>query len=57
MRLYVDQFREQPPKDNRPKTSGTGSHCFALYPASWQPMIEKMVRDVISENQIQPRLL
>ena len=34
--LYKQRHGEQPPKDNRPKTSGGGTHCFAIYPRSWE---------------------
>lgn len=43
---YQQEFGENPPKDNRPKTHGGGSHCFALYPAKW----EKKIRDVIESH-------
>lgn len=41
--MYVEQFGEQPPKDNRPKTKGSGSHCFALYPSTWEHIIRKAI--------------
>ena len=37
---------EYPPKGNRPKTSGHGSHCFALYPDAWAGQIDDVVRDI-----------
>lgn len=40
---YFEEFGEQPPKDNRPKTKGSGSHCFALYPATWEPLIRRAI--------------
>lgn len=43
---YQQEFGENPPKDNRPKTNGGGSHCFALYPAKW----EKKIREVIESH-------
>jgi len=43
---YQQEFGENPPKDNRPKTNGSGSHCFALYPAKW----EQKIRDVIESH-------
>ena len=33
-----------PRKENHPKTSGGGSHCFAEYPLSFAPKIEEIVR-------------
>ena len=44
--MYFKTFGEQPPKDNRPKTNGGGSHCFALYPKNW----EAKIREVISQH-------
>lgn len=44
--VYLQEFGENPPKDNRPKTNGGGSHCFALYPAKW----EGKIRDVIEAH-------
>lgn len=41
--MYANQYGEQPPKDNRPKTNGQGSHCFALYPYSWREKIEEVI--------------
>ena len=43
---YQQEFGENPTKDNRPKTNGSGSHCFALYPAKW----EQKIRDVIESH-------
>jgi hypothetical protein len=37
---------EYPPKGNRPKTSGHGSHCFALYPVAWVERIDRIVLEV-----------
>lgn len=54
---YASEFGEQPPKDNRPKTNGGGSHCFALYPATWQPRIEAAIREVVKFNDAQGKLL
>lgn len=50
---YRLEFGEQPPKDNRPKTSGHGSHCFALYPATWRERIEGEIRKVTSVARTQ----
>jgi hypothetical protein len=43
---YVDEFAEQPPKELRPKTCGAGSHCFAVYPSTW----EERIRNSIAER-------
>lgn len=51
--LYKLEHGEQPPKDNRPKTSGHGSHCFALYPAHWRPRIEAEIRKLQAVDRAQ----
>jgi hypothetical protein len=33
-----------PPKDNRQKTNQSGSHCFALYPQTFRPYMEAIIR-------------
>ena len=55
--IYAMEFGCQPPKDNRPKTSGSGSHCFALYPASYLPIIEAEIRKVDAEASGQLNLI
>ncbi len=52
--LYFKQFGEQPPKDNRPKTNGQGSHCFALYPPAWESIIRNAIEGHVQadKNQI-----
>ena len=46
--IVANKFRDihghQPPKDNRPKTSGGGSHCFALYHRDWIPYITDVIK-------------
>lgn len=51
--LYVEEFGEAPPKDNRPKTKGAGSHCFALYPPTWEALIRRAIGEHVeaSKNQ------
>jgi hypothetical protein len=44
--LYTKEFGVEPPKENRPKTTGAGSHCFAIYPAHWQTIIEGVIKSV-----------
>lgn len=51
--LYKLEHDEQPPKDNRPKSSGHGSHCFALYPAEWRPKIEAEIRKLVAAERSQ----
>jgi hypothetical protein len=50
---YVDAFGEQPPKELRPKTSGSGTHCFAVYPYSWRAKIIDSIksRQLIAKSQ------
>lgn len=50
---YAQTFGAQPPKDNRPKTKGPGSHCFALYPASWEPLIRSEIQSHINAQRNQ----
>jgi hypothetical protein len=40
---YQEIYGALPVKDNRPKTSGAGTHCFALYPESFAPIIEQVI--------------
>jgi|TARA_R110000764_G_scaffold35122_2_gene78419 hypothetical protein len=40
---YVDVYGHQPPKVLRPKTNARGSHCFALYPPKWIPIIDRII--------------
>jgi hypothetical protein len=47
---YQNEFGENPPKDNRPKTTGSGSHCFALYPAKWESKIRKVIEAHIEQQ-------
>ena len=50
---YAEQYGHQPPKELRPKTSGDGTHCFAIYPASWESKIIEAIktRKVIADSQ------
>jgi hypothetical protein len=49
-KLHQDVEWCLPPKALRPKRSGKGSHCFAIYPASWRAAIAKAVRDMKLEE-------
>jgi hypothetical protein len=41
---YQEIFGALPPKGLRPKTrSDAGSHCFALYPPEFEPLIEQVI--------------
>ena len=46
---WRDVVGEYPPKGNRPKTSGHGSHCFALYPVAWIERIDETIRRIADE--------
>jgi hypothetical protein len=54
--MYADEFGEQPPKDNRRKTSGAGSHCFALYPPSWETIIRAEIKKLVDFERAQTSL-
>jgi hypothetical protein len=51
--MYVEQFGCQPPKDNRPKTRGGGSHCFAIYPATWERRIRAVITEIVQSERDQ----
>lgn len=53
-RMYADKYGEQPPKENRPKTSGSGTHCFAVYPPTWFKRIEGVIlaQEKFHRNQL-----
>ncbi len=40
---YLSATGSLPIKDNRTKTAGGGSHCFALYPPAWRPKVTEIV--------------
>jgi hypothetical protein len=50
---FANEFGHQPPKDNRPKTSGSGTHCFALYPRSWEPRIRAVIAKHVTAQSAQ----
>ena len=45
-RIYEARHGELPPKALRPKTSGSGTHCFAVYPESWRGEIEGVIHSI-----------
>jgi len=53
MNKYVAEFGHQPPKVLRPKTNAGGSHCFALYPNGWEPLVDRIIlaHDVDRQRQ------
>ncbi len=42
---YRSRTGRLPPKDLRTKTCGEGVHCFAIYPESFRPHIERIIRE------------
>jgi hypothetical protein len=56
MYKYVSEFGRQPPKVLRPKTNGGGSHCFALYPDGWEPLVDRIILAHAVERQRQGEL-
>lgn len=44
--LYEEIVGQPPPLELRRKTNGGGSHCFAVYPSSWRPRLEGIVKSV-----------
>ena len=55
-RQYLNDYGTWPRKENRPKTTGAGSHCFAIYPKSWQSRIANMIKRVCGEAHQSPQL-
>lgn len=55
--LYAQRTGRLPEKDLRQKTSGGGSHCFAVYPDWMRPEIEQIIRAHKVEDQRQGVLL
>jgi hypothetical protein len=51
--LYIKEFGEQPPKENRTKTCGVGVHCFALYPRDWYEKIAEIIHAVCEKDRCQ----
>jgi hypothetical protein len=54
---YRSVYGAQPIKNNRPKTNGGGSHCFALYPQTFVPIIQEAIERAGAEKDRQARLL
>lgn len=53
---YRSQYNRQPPKDLRPKTSGGGTHCFAVYPRAFVPIIVDAITRAGAEKERQSSL-
>lgn len=41
---FLKRYGRLPSKELRPKTSGHGSHCFAVYPDDWRPLIVDIIK-------------
>lgn len=54
--LYEERFGHLPHKELRRKTSGSGSHCFAVYPEEMRPQIQDCIARVNAEKAAQPDL-
>lgn len=53
---YEAAMGDRPVKDLRPKKTGPGSHCFAIYPPTWAPVLERAIRAAGAEADRQGRL-
>jgi len=51
---YMSETGNLPPKDNRKKTSGAGTHCFAIYPDHWRKRAREIVRRTARTLSKQP---
>jgi hypothetical protein len=50
---YFEVVGKLPDKKLRTKTCGVGVHCFAVYPATWRPVIEEIIRAHASQKSKQ----
>lgn len=55
-RQYLKDYGKWPRKENRPKTTGAGSHCFAIYPKTWQARITNTIKRVCGDAAKTPQL-
>lgn len=53
---YQEAHGKLPEKELRAKTSGAGSHCFAVYPENWRHVIEDCISRVNTAKAAQPDL-
>ncbi len=53
---YRKIYGQQPMKDLRPKTGGGGSHCFAIYPPTFVPVIQDAISRAGAEREKQESL-
>lgn len=54
--LYELKYGALPEKELRTKTSGGGTHCFAVYPERMRPEIARIIRRHKTESDRQGRL-
>jgi hypothetical protein len=54
--MYQDRVGHLPTKDLRPKTTGAGSHCFAIYPPHWEKEIRATINAQVDNRSDQGRL-
>lgn len=54
---YERRYHAEPPKGLRRKTSGSGTHCFAIYPDEMVPFIEALLNQACGESEIQGTLV
>ena len=54
---YREIYGTQPMKDLRQKTGGGGSHCFAIYPQTFVPVIKAAIEAAGAEKDRQGSLL
>lgn len=52
-RKWLVENGTEPPKMNRRKTAGGGSHCFAVYPESWFETIAELAKQTCAELEAQ----
>lgn len=48
---WLRQEGELPEKALRPKTNSKGTHCFAIYPESFRPVVDALVRRIALEYE------
>lgn len=54
---YVEEHDTLPRKELRGKANGEGSHCLAVYPEHYRPVIAAAIRTVGAEQARQGALL
>ena len=54
--MYQTRVGHLPTKALRPKTTGAGSHCFAIYPPSWENEIRAAIEAHVENRSDQGSL-